>query len=335
MEINLTNHPKFQSLSPEAKQIALDKYNAMAPEARAIVDKKMYAVPEEVRNEKPLKDVGSEYALEGVLAGPVIKGAGALAKTGVSKLRGIAETLSGPGREAAEMASKQAITGLEERLLAQQGALASVPQRVASRGQNLATAKLEYGKAIGKAEELGGFSMKSTPSEAVDIIKDPTALKTFSNSLRKIADTPVEQLVKSGDKMALQHVRKFGQTFREIGPKLNKEITSEIRANVKMGAGKATEALSKMDETFGKAIEAWSKVDDQIRRLGPEQKFQKAAISQSMRQTKHAIKMTKKAASDAIQAGARRDKVREILTKYGLAPFIGGSLAAIGWNVVK
>lgn len=257
----------------------------------------------------------------------------AVGKAG-GKLRSMAETLTGPGKDEAILASKRAVGALEERLLSQQGAAASLPERIAARGQKLATEKLEYGKAVGKAEELGGFGMKHSPDEFKDIIKDPKALNAMAKTMRKIGDTPVEELIKGGDKMALQTARKFSQTFRELGPRLNKEITKEISANIKMGGGKSAEALSKMDATFGKSLEAWSKADQQLKRLGGEGKAQKAAMAQAMRQTKYAIKLTKQAMDDAVLAGAKRDKVRELLFKFGIGPIVGAAGAGAAWQAV-
>ncbi len=264
-----------------------------------------------------------------VIGPKVIEGGMEMAGNGVNKLRSMAEALTGPGKEAAIADSKAAIQPLQERLLAQQGALSTLPERTASRATDLTQAKTGYGQAIGKAEELGGFAAKSTPQEFIDTIKDPKALTDFSNTMRKIADTPTADLVASGDTGTLQTARKFGQTFRELGPKLNKEITSTISANVKMGAGKATEALSQIDEQFGSAVDAWSKVDKQLQRVPADAQKQKAAITQATRQTKYAMTQTKAAFDSAIKAGANRDALRQTLLKYGL----GGALAGLGWKV--
>lgn len=264
------------------------------------------------------------------VVGPkAIQGGMEMAASGGNKLRTMAEALTGPGKDAAVQASKEALQPLQGRLLAQQGAIASLPERTAARAAKLMAEKTGYGKAIGQAEELGGFAAKNTPQEFIETIKDPKALQDFSKTMRKIADTPLEDLVKTGDTAALQTARKFGQTFRELGPKLNKEITSTISANVKMGAGKSTEALSKIDETFGSAIKAWEKVDSRLKNLPAEAKNQKAAITQATRQTKYAMQQTKTAMDAAIKAGVKRDKLREILFKYG----IGGTAAGLGWKI--
>jgi len=270
-----------------------------------------------------------------VMGPKAIQGAGRALSAGGNKLRNMAELLTGPGEDAAKIAQRRALEGLDERLLMQQEAASTLGQRTVQRGQKLAEAKKEYGMAINKAEDVGGFGMKHTPEEFKAIISDPKAMESMTKTLRKIGDTPVEKLVASGDKMALQEVRKFGQVFRELGPKLNKEITREISANVKMGAGKSTEALAKIDETFGSALKEWQKVDNQIKRMGADAKNQKAAIAQSMRHTKNAMKLTKKAMEDAVLAGARRDKVRELVIKAGLGGLIGGTAAGAGWALFK
>lgn len=244
-------------------------------------------------------------------------------------------TLFGPGKEAAIEASKRAVAPLEERLLAQRGAIAELPKRLSETERGLVEAKSAYGKAIGQAEEVGGYAIKHTPESFKDVIKDPKALDEMAKFMRKLGDTPVEDVVKSGDKMALNTARKFGQTFREIGDSLNNEITNEIRANVKMGAGKATEALEKMDKTFGSVMEQWRKADSKLRSLKSSGKVQKAAMAQAIRQTQKAIKDTKALMSEAVRAGAKRDAIRGILVKYGLGSLVGGTAAGIGWKLTQ
>lgn len=266
--------------------------------------------------------MGGEAAAKAPEAIDAVKG---LMGNGGNKLRTMAEALIGPGEQAGRNAMQEAVQPLEQRLVAQKGALSTLPERIASRGDALKQAKAGYGAAIGKAEQVGGFAETATPSDFIETIKDPKALNEFSNTMRKLADTPLEDLVKTKDTGMLQTARKFGQTFREIGPKLNKEITSTISANIKMGAGKSTEALSKIDETFGSAVDAWEKADTQLKNLPSSAGKQKAAITQATRQTQYAIKQTKAAMQEAIKAGAKRDDLRKTLLKYGLGGLVGGT----------
>lgn len=224
--------------------------------------------------------------------------------TGVQMIPDIATSLipMGPAAQGIKAGTKavskmvgtgERLAGLSDQLLAQQGALSEVGIKAGAREAALLAEKQAVGKAIGQAEELGGFAMKETPEHFTQIMKDPAALNDFSNFMRKVSEKPIDELVKTADKPALQTLRKFAQTFREMGP----QVSNTVKANIAQGGHAAKEALMKADETFGTVIKEWEKVSNKIDRIPTDIKKQKAAIQGAMRATRQAIKETRKIAS--------------------------------------
>lgn len=182
------------------------------------------------------------------------------------------------------------LANLEERLLLQQEALGTLPERVAKRGAELAAEKTAVGKAIGQVEELGGYGMKQMPDEFQQILDNPKELSEMGLRLRQIADTPINKLTDALSTNQLQRVRKFAQFVRERGS----QISRDIKANVAMGGHQAGQALRKVDDAFDAVISRWENVDNKIRALKGSKEMQKAAINAAIRQTRQAIKETKR-----------------------------------------
>jgi hypothetical protein len=234
----------------------------------------------------------------------------------------VLNTVFGEGKDTAALRAKQALDPLQERLTKQSMALNTVPVRAEAREAVLGAEKGELGKAIGKAEELAGFPMKDTPDDFAAIMKDPKALNKMSKTMRKVAETPTHKLTQMGGP-ELQTIRKFAQTFRDVGP----EATTTIKANIKMGGKASTEALRKIDSTFDSVLADWEAVANKLDRLPTDAGKQKAAIKNSLLHTRLAIKRTQRLNDIAIAAGAKRDTVRKNLIRAGIpSALLGGIL---------
>lgn len=79
---DITQHPKFQSLSPKAQQIVLDKYSKLTPEIKQSVNQKLFAQPKEVTNEPGLQDVTLKAGVEAPFMAADIAGEKAAEKIG-------------------------------------------------------------------------------------------------------------------------------------------------------------------------------------------------------------------------------------------------------------
>lgn len=324
--------PKFQKLPPEAQQLILKKFSEKSEAEQMQIMGKIKTPMDVVDTNPGLQDKSLEVAFELASAGPAIKAVPGLIKGGMGLAKGgagaIGKGLSaaknmvfGEGREQAALRAKQMLEPVQDRLIKQTAALQGVPVRQLNREAALMAEKSAIGKAIGQAEELGGFALKETPESFTKIMKDPKELNKMATTLRKIADTPSEQLTKM-DAQTLQTVRKFAQTFREIGP----EVSSTVKANIKMGGGKSTEALKQIDPVFKSVMDDWERVADKLSRLPDDAVKQKAAIKDSMFQTRLAMKRTQRLNDVAIAAGAKRDAVRKALIQAGIPSALLGGL---------
>lgn len=324
--------PKFQKLPPEAQQLILKKFNEKSEAEQMQIMGKIKTPMAAVDNDPGLQDKSMEVAFEVASAVPALKAAPAAIKGGIGLAKGgvgaIGKGLSaaknlvlGEGREQAALRAKQMLEPVQDRLLKQSAAIQGVPVRQMAREASLMAEKSAIGKAIGQAEELGGYAIKDTPESFARIMKDPKELNKMASTLRKIADTPSEQLTKM-DTQSLQTVRKFAQTFREMGP----ETTSTIKANIKMGGGKSTEALKQIDPVFKSVMDDWERVAAKLDRLPDDAIKQKAAMKDAMIQTRLAIKRTQRLNDVAIAAGAKRDAVRKALIQAGIPSALLGGL---------
>jgi hypothetical protein len=243
-----------------------------------------------------------------------VKAVGSGLKAGVKGVgRGLKKAtdfILGPGEDSARKSAVDSIKMLENKLLDQRGALGQIPVKQAERQAALQAEKQGYGQAITKAEELAGVEMKETPDDFIQVLKNPKALNQMSKTLRKIGDTPSDELARTMDKGSLQSVRKFAQTFREVGP----EATNTIKANISMGGHRATEALKKIEPVLGSAINEWEKVAKKLERLPLDKMKQQAAVKQAMLNTRFAIKKTQRLNQELIKAGMKRDQVRKLFT---------------------
>lgn len=247
-----------------------------------------------------------------------------MVKGGEALVRGIAKvgnTIFGQGEGAARLAGKQALAPLQDRLIAQQMSEKGLIPRQAARKLDLLQAKKSYGKAIGQAEELGGYASKETPESFGQIIKDPQELKRMGNTLRSISEKPSSSFT-AQDLPQLQMVRKFAQHFREVGP----AVENVLKANIEMGGSKSFKEMKRLDPVFGSVTDAWEKVGTQLTRLPTETKLQKAAIQRAMLQTKLAIKKTQRLTDIAVEAGAKRNTIRKYLIQAGIPSAILGGL---------
>lgn len=345
---------KFKQLSPEDQNVIMSKINTpmeqrasegVTPDLLPISKPELEKYGEEVATGKMAVNHPVLAAVAGTgiakaddilaaasglrnvktLAEGAVAGAKALAQgaKGLGNLsRAGLDMLFGQGEGAAKLAGKQAQEALQERLTKQAQALGTLPERQAARGAELATAKDQYGRAIGKVEELGGYALKETPEAFLKTLQDPQALNKMSRLMRKVGDTPSTKLAENVDPGTLQVLRKFAQTFREVGP----DVTKTISANIKMGGGASTEALKRLDPALGSVIDSWQGVAGQLERLPADAAKQKAAVKGAMLQTRLAMKKTQHFYDIAIQAGAKRDAVRKALITAGVPTLFAGML---------
>lgn len=247
---------------------------------------------------------------------------GALGAAGKVMLPRVGKAVFGPGERAVEREAAAAIAPLEEKLMSQTLAKQSIPERMLRTKTRLEGEKQVLGEGISEAEEAAGIAFKTTPDKMLKAAKNPKSVQQFAETLRQIKETPIAQLKVTHTPEKLQSLRKYAQTFEDIGP----EVDRITKANIRGGASAAGEALGELKPAFGQALKAWSRVAKRLDRLPKEGQLQEKAMAQAITETRFAINKTKAFYRDAIKAGVKRDQLRKVLIYTGLgAAGLGGA----------
>lgn len=246
MATHFDNNPKFQSLSPEAKEIVMRKFQGLSPEAQQIVTKKLSGhipIPEDVINE------------------PGVEPASVLSDVQKASAQGLGAV--------GALALRPTKAGLEESSQIAQGQPAeSIPGKIGKFvGESVSPAGLAAGAAIGKTVKAAGSAIKTllpgtqkavgagigAAEEAVGVTKKlPTVanlakrfdLPTRERSFNDIVNHVSERLAKN-EKVPVQDLKDFLRLTNDRFATGHMNPESEMGAITSEVANKATAALNK------------------------------------------------------------------------------------------
>ncbi len=288
----------------------------------------------------------------GELAGTV-KGVGEAVKSGskaaIERLKGLADTIMGPGEKSASLTAKQMVDPAQQavaelstslkgasnptpELMNTQEAQAGLKTKFDTTRETLEGLRKESGAKIGALEQGAGLQFKELPDTAKAILNDPIQLGKRAAAMGRVADQGADQLSQKMPLDVLQTNRKFAESALK-----RSDLSNATRVNLAKSKAVFENAIDNSVPGFKEQLNSFRVIDQQLKALPQQMKSEANELRLSARKQMNDIRSgkmktqaelkiaqqnldnTNQQAQDLIQKGMKRDIVRGALVKGAAA----------------